>query len=160
MASERDVALRPLHGTEAEAVAALVRLAFAAQSVATDPPPSALRETAAAVAATLAEHGGFGAWRDGALAGCVLWQRQDDALYLGRLAVHPTARGLGLARALVAAVETQARAMGLARVILSTRLVLADNRRLFAACGFRETAQHAHPGYSHATFVDMEKHLA
>jgi penicillin-binding protein 2 len=39
-------------------------------------------------------------------------------------------------------------------------VVLADNRRLFARCGFVETAQHAHPGYAQPTFVDMEKRLA
>jgi hypothetical protein len=44
-------------------------------------------------------------------------------------------------------------------VFLSTRLVLADNRRLFAGCGFVEIAQHAHPGYDHPTFVEAEKRL-
>jgi len=160
MTRDRDFALRPLHGTSAEATAALIRLAFAHQEAATDPPPSALGETAAAVAAVVGAHGGFGAWRGATLAGCVLWQRQDDALYLSRLAVHPAARGLGIARALVAAVAGQAQALGVARVTLSTRLVLAGNRGLFAACGFRETQQHAHPGYTHPTFVDMEKQVA
>ncbi len=160
MDCERDFDLRPLHGTDAEAVAALVRLAFMQQSVPTDPPASALRESPAMVADILAQDGGFGAWRGGQLAGCVLWQRKEPgALYLGRLSVHPTARGLGIARALVAAVEQQARALGMTRVTLSTRLVLADNRRLFAACGFIETRIQAHPGYAHPTFVDMEKPL-
>jgi hypothetical protein len=61
---------------------------------------------------------------------------------------------------MIAALEQEARARGLPRLLLSTRLVLADNRRLFARCGFVETAQHAHPGYAHPTFVDMEKALA
>lgn len=160
MDRERDFDLRPLHGTDAEAVAALVRLAFTQQSVVTDPPASALRESAEVVAGILAEDGGFGAWRGGLLVGCVLWQRKEPgALYLGRLSVHPAARGLGVARALVGAVESQARALGLGRIMLSTRLVLADNRRLFAACGFVETQIQAHPGYTYPTFVDMEKSL-
>ena len=49
---------------------------------------------------------------------------------------------------------------GLPRLLLSTRLVLVGNRRLFARCGFVETAQLAHPGYAHPTFVDLEKALA
>jgi hypothetical protein len=44
-------------------------------------------------------------------------------------------------------------------MLLSTRLALIDNRRLFASCGFREGEQHAHPGYAAPTFVDMEKLL-
>ena len=64
-----------------------------------------------------------------------------------------------IAKALVAAAEAAARAMGLPRVHLSTRLVLLDNRRLFAACGFVETTREAHPGYAEPTFVNMEKRL-
>jgi GNAT superfamily N-acetyltransferase len=69
-------------------------------------------------------------------------------------------RGLGIAKALVAAAEAAATRMRLPRVHLSTRLPLIDNRRLFAACGFVETTRHAHPGYAEPTFVDMEKRLA
>ena len=82
---------------------------------------------------------------------------QADGLYLGRLAVAPAWHGQGIATALVAAAEAAARAMGLPRIHLSTRLVLLDNRRLFAACGFVETSREAHPGYAEATFVNIEK---
>jgi predicted N-acetyltransferase YhbS len=96
----------------------------------------------------------------GALAGSALWMEQDGGLYLGRLAVAPAWRGRGIATALVAAAEAAARASGLPRIRLSTRLVLLDNRRLFAACGFVEATRHAHPGYAEPTFVTMEKRLA
>jgi GNAT superfamily N-acetyltransferase len=72
--------------------------------------------------------------------------------------VRPDWRGRGIARALVSAAE--ARRRGLPRMHLSTRLVLVDNRRLFASCGFREGERHAHPGYAAPTFVDMEKVIA
>jgi predicted N-acetyltransferase YhbS len=145
--------------TDAPAVAALIRTAFAAQSVSTDPAPSALRVTTADVAAHLLNGGGVVAATSGLIVGSALWMQQDGGLYLGRVAVAVEWRGRGIAKALVATAEAAARTMGLPRLHLSTRLVLTDNRQLFAACGFVETARHAHPGYAEPTFVDMEKRL-
>lgn len=145
---------------DAASVAALIRAAFAAQPVVTDPLPSALRVTEADVAANLLAGGGTVAMVANALAGSALWTEQDGGLYLARLAVAPAWRRRGVARALVAAAETAARRAGLPVVRLSTRLVLLDNRRLFAACGFVETTREAHPGYAEPTFVNMEKRLS
>jgi predicted N-acetyltransferase YhbS len=154
-----DFSLRTLVSEDAEAVAALIRAAFASQSVSTDPPPSALRVSGADVAAHLLSGYGAVAEAPGGLAGAALWIEQDGGLYLGRLAVAVAWRGRGIASALVAAAETAARAMRLPRLHLSTRLVLHDNRRLFAACGFVETTREAHPGYGEPTSVDMEKSI-
>jgi len=152
--------LRPLAPGDAPAVAALIRTAFAAQSVMTDPLPSALRVTADDLLAHLRKGGGAVVEAANGLAGSALWEEKEGGLYLARLAVAPTWRGRGIAKALVAATAAAARQAGLPRVHLSTRLVLLDNRRLFAACGFVETERHAHPGYAEPTFVDMEKRLA
>lgn len=151
--------IRPMRPADSDDVAALIRTAFAAQSVATDPAPSALRVTADDVLRHLAAHGGAVA-EAGRLVGSVLWAEQDGSLYISRVAVAPAWRRRGIARALLGAAEAAAHHLRLPRLTLSTRLVLADNRRLFAACGFVETAQHAHPGSSAPTFVDMEKWLA
>jgi ribosomal protein S18 acetylase RimI-like enzyme len=150
--------LRKLTEHDADALAALIRAAFAEHAQA-DPPPSALRETAATLAQALAEGGGVGAERDGSLIACLLWREKDGGLYIGRVSVASAARGLGLAREMIAAAEAEARARGLPRLWLSTRLAFTANRALFAKCGFVETALHAHDGYAHPTFVDMEKRL-
>jgi predicted N-acetyltransferase YhbS len=152
--------LRAMEKRDAAAVAALIRLAFAAQFTVTDPPPSALRVREGDIAAHLGAGGGAVAEAAGGVVGSALWSEQDGGLYLGRLAVAPAWRGRGIARALVATAEAAARRMALPGIHLSTRLVLLDNRRLFAACGFVETACHAHPGYAEPTFVTMEKRLA
>jgi ribosomal protein S18 acetylase RimI-like enzyme len=157
----RDFILRPMTPSDAGGVAALIRAAFATQSVVTDPLPSALRVTEGDVLAQLST-GGSGALAEvaGELAGSALWVEQDGGLYLGRLAVAPRARGRGIAKALLAEAEAAARDMGLPRIHLSTRLTLLDNRRLFIARGFVETALGTHPGYAEPTFVNMEKRLA
>lgn len=152
--------LRAMRLSDADAVAALIRTAFAAQPVVPDPPMSALRITAADIAAHLARGGGAVAELDGALAGSVLWEAQAGGLYISRVAVAPSFRRRGIARALIEASAAAARRQGLPRLHLSTRLVLLDNRRLFAACGFVEGEQSAHPGYAVPTMVAMSKPLA
>ena len=156
-----DFSLRPMRPEDAAAVAALIRAAFAAQSVVTDPLPSALRVTEADV--------------DGASAGRrrrrgrgrrAGWSVRRCGR-AGRRAVSGAAGGgAGVARprhrqgAGGGGRGGGARDGPAAAASLSTRLVLLDNRRLFAACGFVETTREAHPGYAEPTFVNMEKRLA
>lgn len=153
--------LRALVPSDAPAILPVIQAAFRAQSVPTDPPSGALRETADSIAAQIATGGGAGIEEAGRWIAAVLWEEEgEDALHLGRLAVLPEHRRRGLARALVAATEAEARRRGRLRLTLGVRLVLEDNRRLFAACGFVETGRTCHPGFTAPTSATMEKRLA
>ena len=145
-------------GDAAEAVA-VIHEAFRQQSVVTDPPSAALRETAATVGAALAAGGGAGVSTGGSLVAVVLWAEQEGGLYCGRLAVLPGWRRRGLARRLLLVAEDEAGRRRLSCLRLSSRLVLEDNRRLFASCGFREGAVATHAGYAAPTSVMFEKVL-
>jgi ribosomal protein S18 acetylase RimI-like enzyme len=89
--------------------------------------------------------------------GCVMTEQVEDDLHLGRLAVLPAARGRGLARRLVAAVEADARRRGLAGTRLGVRIALPENQRLFAGLGYVEIARATHPGFDHPTYITMRK---
>jgi ribosomal protein S18 acetylase RimI-like enzyme len=156
----RNFALRGLTPADAPGVAAVIRAAFADQGALTEPPSSALRENAEAVAGKIAAGGGAGLEAAGEWVGAVLWTPQDDALYVGRLAVAPAGRGQGLAARLIAEAEVFARERGFKRLRLHARLALPMNRRLFARLGFTEVERRAHPGYDEPTFVVMEKPIA
>lgn len=147
--------IRPLVPGDAEAVAALVREAFAAIPVPLDPAPSGLRVTGADV---LAQEGGA-VWDAGGIGGCVLWRVRDGGLYLNRVAVRPGLQGRGTGRRLLDAAEAEGRRRGVPRLVLEVRLALAGNRRLFAAAGFRDIGLHAHPGRTEPTYVEAEKVL-
>lgn len=148
--------IRPLQPEAADRAADLIRTAFAAIETVLDPPPSALGMTGETVCAHL-ETGGGGALHGGV--GCILWSVRDGGLYVSRLAVLPSVRGLGIASALLAHAETIARRMRLPRIHLEVRLALESNRLLFRRAGFVEGAQHSHPGFSTPTYVAAEKRL-
>ena len=151
-------AVRALTPDDAASALSVIRTAFSAQEVATDPPSGALDETEQTIAQAI-EHGGACIARDGAIVAVVLWHEREGSLYLGRLAVLPSARRCGMASALIGAAGAEAIRRGLDRLLLGTRLNLAGNRRLFASLGFREVGFATHAGYTAPTSVDMAKQL-
>lgn len=142
-----------------DAVLALILDAFAFMSGRIDPPSSAHRLTMAEMAAQAGSGAVWVVEEAGRPVACVFAKRKDDALYLGKLAVAASHRGRGLARALVAAAETEARALGLARLELETRVELTENHATFARLGFAKTGETAHHGYDRPTSITMGRAL-
>ena len=155
----RPHSIRIATAADATVIADLVRRAFAAQPRTTDPPSSALKETVAIVAAHLARGGGAVLERGGVVVGAVLWEVEDDALYISRVSVDPACRRQGIARALVGEAEREARRRRLPRMTLGVRLELEENRQLFRSCGFEDFEFRRHEGYTEPTWVLMECRL-
>ncbi|MCA0246497.1 MAG: GNAT family N-acetyltransferase [Proteobacteria bacterium] len=152
--------LRAATPADAATIAATIAAAFAQYRGKLVPESGAFAETAEAIAAELA--GGAGAIvaeRNGEMVSCVMIHEMEGDLYFGRLAVLPAARGTGLARRLIDAVEAEARRRGLSGVRLGVRVVLTDNQRLFRSLGYREISREAHAGFDYPTSINMRKSL-
>jgi predicted N-acetyltransferase YhbS len=152
--------LRIATAADAPAIATVIAESFAQYRGKLVPESGAFRETAEGIAGELARGAGaIVAERNGEMLGCVLVDEMEGDLYFGRLSVRPSARGQGLARRLIEAVEGEARRRGLAGVRLGVRIVLTGNQRLFASLGYRETSREAHPGFDRPTSINMRKPL-
>ncbi|WP_328547170.1 GNAT family N-acetyltransferase [Streptomyces platensis] len=72
------------------------------------------------------------------------WRRQEDAAEgyavgdaeIKRMFVLPEARGRGLARRILAALEADARAAGRSRMVLETGIKQPEALELYASCGY------------------------
>ncbi|MGA8112888.1 MAG: GNAT family N-acetyltransferase [Actinocatenispora sp.] len=77
------------------------------------------------------------AWRDGTPVGCGGWRSHGAGIAeLKRMYTAPEARGTGVARAMLTAIERDARAAGRARVILECGARQPEALRLYERCGY------------------------
>ena len=82
--------------------------------------------------------------KDGRLVGTVAAVAKNDALYIRSMAVVPSARGQGIGKILLVAVENFARAGGFQRMLLSTTPFLDDAIRLYQRFGFERIREGPH----------------
>ena len=122
---------------EAARVYAITRSAFL--EYASDvPPPSALFETELEVVKELAggSHHALLAERDGKALGCVRYEIDRHGLHFFRLAVLPSARRQGVAKALLARLEEVAIAQGKTRLWCHVRPKVSRNVALYEGVGY------------------------
>jgi ribosomal protein S18 acetylase RimI-like enzyme len=149
------------HFTDAARAAELLALAHGAfGELPIDPPSSVLKETAEDFAARLKSETCLAIEDNGRIVASVFCIRQDDALYIGRLAVAPDRRRRGLASALVDAAKAEARRIGARRMTLKARIALASNVALFRRHGFVIVAEETHAGFAAPTSYAMELALS
>lgn len=91
---------------------------------------------------------------------CAYLRPEPDALYLGKVAIHPDLRGRGLLHHIIAAAEAEARRLGRNTLELETRIELIENHAAFSAAGFRQVAERAHPGFDHPTSLIFRRPVA
>ncbi|MEP6665139.1 MAG: tRNA (adenosine(37)-N6)-threonylcarbamoyltransferase complex ATPase subunit type 1 TsaE [Nocardioidaceae bacterium] len=108
---------------DAEVVRDVIHAAFGPRPR-VDPPSTALAETTASVAETLAGHGGLLCWVDGEPAGAVLFDDAGTALALRRVSAVPHFQSRGVASAIVGVAEEVAAGRGYDDVQLKARTEL------------------------------------
>ncbi|GAB2330548.1 hypothetical protein STREPTOSP366_57030 [Streptomyces variabilis] len=127
--------VRPLGPDDAAEATVLQRCCWLEEALINDTLDiRALHETLDDVRAWLAEWDVTGLWRDGRLLGMVRTRRDGDDLHIGRLAVAPDLRGLGVGRWLLGRAESAAE--GCRRVLLTTGAASHRNLALYQRQGY------------------------
>jgi predicted N-acetyltransferase YhbS len=145
--------LRDASPPDAPTLARLLREAFEEYRGQLDPPSSAHGKAAEAVLRELEGGGALIAEVEGEPVGCVFFHPKEDHLYLDRLAVLPSHRAAGIARALMDAVEAQAHGP----VRLSVRRSLAQQQAYYRRRGYVFLEYGTHAGYAEPTFLVLQK---
>lgn len=130
---------------DAEGVVEVIHAAFGARAH-VDPPPPALSETAASVAAEIARGSGVVARVGGRYAGVILLQATSTpgVVQLQRVSVHPDFQRHGVGAAMVAAVQQVAADEGHTRTELFARKEFPRVAAWWERQGYAKVREHAH----------------
>jgi len=134
-----DLHVREVGPEAASDVVAVIHAAFGARQR-LEPPSTALHESERSVAAALAEQGGLLVTVDGAPAGALLFEADENTLRLRRVSVDPAQQQRGVASALVGCAEEVADFRGFGGVSLSARVELPATQRFWLRRGYVETS--------------------
>ncbi len=161
--TSRKITLRPATVDDAVTILDITRAAFAEFQEQLDPPSGALHETLESLTASAfqPDHGATLAFVADKSAGALRWSipPQRDHLYVGRVAVLPAFRRMGVASALMCWADEHALALRLPAVQFGVRLQAPQNIRFYESLGYQITEYTQHAGYDYPTFVWMRKDL-
>ncbi len=94
---------------------------------------------------------------DGNLVACAFFKPENEALYVGKIAVEPQFRRQGLTRKILQQAENFAKQKAIKWLELQVRIELADNKLTFERLGFIKTGEDSHAGYSRITSITMRR---
>ena len=159
----KHITLRVATIDDAPTILIITREAFSQFQGRLDPPSGALHETLEVLCERTfqPDHGATLAFVDAVPAGALRWSvhPQRDHLYVGRVAVLPPYRQMGVASALMCWAEEHARKLKLPAVQFGVRLQSPENIRFYRHLGYEVVEYARHEGYDHPTFVWMRKNL-
>lgn len=95
--------------------------------------------------------------REGVIIGVIVLDVSEGGIVIDNVAVHPSHRGMGLGRALLAFAEAEARRAGFASVDLYTHERMTENLAIYARTGYTELERRAQGDFS---LVFMRKRLS
>lgn len=140
-----EVQIRPAEPEDAAAVLAVITAAFLSRPR-LDPPADALGETEDSIRRRLERGGGLLATVDGAPVGTVLFDPEEETLYLRRFGVSPDLQHRGIAQQLARAALAAAPGIdGVDRIAVLARQELPSTLRFWRRQGFGEV--YADPPY-------------
>jgi ribosomal protein S18 acetylase RimI-like enzyme len=152
--------LRAATEDDIPSLAHVIALAFEEHRGKLQPPSSSLNKSPEAVRQELQTTKAIVAGNDDDIIGCVFYSPKEDFVYLAHLAVLPDYRGLGIAKALVQAVETKTLEQGFSKIRLSVRLALETTRAFYERLGYTFYSYGSHTGFAAPTYVTLEKILS
>jgi N-acetylglutamate synthase-like GNAT family acetyltransferase len=154
-----NISTREAVSSDAQMILSLVHEAFKQYEGKLDPPSGAHKETVETIENKINEGGAFIVECDGNAAGCALWKRNNDNLYMGRLAVVPVYRKLGIGNKLLEMIEKKAKELAFNRILIGVRIGIPSLIEYYKKRGFEITEYCCHEGYNKPTFVRMMKKI-
>lgn len=138
----------------------LLSQAYASMEGRIDPPSSMMRLSPTDIMIKLATEDLIVARSGDRILGCLFGHAEDDAYYVGKIAVARPVRRQGLARTMIEAAAKRGAALGKSELRLQSRVELIDNHAAFLALGFDQSGTYSHPGFDRPTSLVFTRPLS